>query len=334
MSTTTPTTTAVAASQGPTVIIVSAVFLGLNVFFIGLRAVVKATIAKNFGINDVAMMVAVLAAGSLFALLVEGVKNGVGNHTSLATIVEVSNALKFIFFLEIIYVILTTVMKASLAASLLQWAKKKSHIYLLYLAIFLDITICTVVVLYFLLECKPISFKWEFINPLKKGTCLPANGEILVGFALCSVTISIDMLFLFIPFFMLKGRGVNNRLKLYIYGIFGLGVLASIANFIRLAALVKLKSSADPLFDAAPVFLWSALEVSIGISVAGIIELRPLMRKYNVKGFEDSFEEIDEDMRPIRLQSMDKSTISFPIQQELEAGVTRGPSVRGGVPKY
>jgi hypothetical protein len=39
---------------------VSAIFLGLNVFFITLRAVVKARIAKNFGINDVAMMVAVV----------------------------------------------------------------------------------------------------------------------------------------------------------------------------------------------------------------------------------------------------------------------------------
>jgi hypothetical protein len=61
MATTTPTTTTtVAASQGPTVIIVSAVFLGLNVFFISLRAVVKAKIAHTFGINDVAMMVAVV----------------------------------------------------------------------------------------------------------------------------------------------------------------------------------------------------------------------------------------------------------------------------------
>lgn len=58
------------------------------------------------------------------------------------------------------------------------------------------------------------------------------------------------------------------------------------------------------------------------------------MRRLNVKGFEDSFDEIDEDMRPIRLQSMDKSTISFPIQQEQEVGVARGPSVKGGVPKY
>lgn len=80
-------------------------------------------------------------------------------------------------------------MKASLAASLLQWAKKKSHIYLLYLAIFLDVAICIFVVLYFLLECKPISHKWEFMSP---GSCLPSNGEILVGFALCSVTISVS----------------------------------------------------------------------------------------------------------------------------------------------
>lgn len=84
-------------------------------------------------------------------------------------------------------------MKASLAASLLQWAKKKSHIYLLYLAIFLDVAICLFVVLYFLLECKPISHKWDFMNPANKGTCLPSNGEILVGFALCSVTISVSV---------------------------------------------------------------------------------------------------------------------------------------------
>lgn len=84
-------------------------------------------------------------------------------------------------------------MKASLAASLLQWAKKKSHIYLLYLAIFLDVAICIFVVLYFLLECKPISHKWDFMNPSNKGTCLPSSGEILVGFALCSVTISVSV---------------------------------------------------------------------------------------------------------------------------------------------
>lgn len=138
-------------------------------------------------------------------------------------------------------------MKASLALTLLQWARKKVHIFLLYTAIAIDVVICLVVVFYFLLQCQPISYAWEFINPTKKGHCLPTSGQILVGFALSGTTVSLDMLFLFVPFFMLAGRGVNKRLKMYIFGVFGLGVAASFANFVRLATLVKLKNSTDPL---------------------------------------------------------------------------------------
>jgi hypothetical protein len=56
------------------------------------------------------------------------------------------------------------------------------------------------------------------------------------------------------------------------------------------------------------------------------------MKKFNVKGFEDSFDEIEEDMRPIRLQSMDKNSITWPVQREAELG--KGPSVRVGVPNF
>lgn len=52
------------------------------------------------------------------------------------------------------------------------------------------------------------------------------------------------------------------------------------------------------------------MEVSIGICVAGILELSPLMRKWGVKGFEDSFFQLDDDMVPIRLQDMNKSGIA------------------------
>ena len=45
-----------------------------------------------------------------------------------------------------------------------------------------------------------------------------------MGYALCIVTITLDMIFLFLPFFMMKGRGVNRVIKGVIFGIFGLGV--------------------------------------------------------------------------------------------------------------
>ncbi|CZR64569.1 uncharacterized protein PAC_14467 [Phialocephala subalpina] len=306
----------VAASQGPTTIAVSSVLLGLNAFFIGLRCYSRG-IAKRFNFNDVFMIIAVFIYGGLLALLILGVQNGIGSHTTSATLKGIGNSLKFIFFLEIIYVVLTSIMKASLAITLLQWAKVKWHIYMLQAAILIDAIICIVVVEYFLVQCAPISYTWELIDPTKKGVCLPATQEIAVGFALSGTTVSLDMIFLFAPFYMLRGRGVNKTLKMYIYGIFGLGVLASIANFIRLATLAKLKASTDPLFDAAPVFLWSAAEVSIGISVAGILELRPLMQRFQVKGFEAPFDQLADDRIPIRLQSMDKSTTGFSAREDI-----------------
>ena len=147
-------------------------------------------------------------------------------------------------------------MKASLAFTLLQWAQKKFHRWLLSIAIAIDTSICLATVLYFLLQCQPVSYAWRLIDPTVKGHCLPFSGQIIVGFALSGTTVSLDLLFLFTPFWMLAGREVNPRLKLFIYGIFGLGVIASIANFLRLGTLVVLKKSTDPLCKSLPLLLF------------------------------------------------------------------------------
>ncbi len=63
--------------------------------------------------------------------------------------------------------------------------------------------------------------------------------------------------------------------------------------------------------DAQPVFLWSAVEVSIGICIAGILEMSPLMQKWNVKGFEDYSPFVslgNDDTRPMNLQNMEFKT--------------------------
>lgn len=48
------------------------------------------------------------------------------------------------------------------------------------------------------------------------------------------------------------------------------------------------------------------------------------MRKYRVKGFEEAFDQIEEDRRPIRMQSMDKGMISFPMEREMRID---GPTI-------
>lgn len=181
------------------------------------------------------------------ALLILGVKNGIGGHITAASLKNIGESLKvsknkcsthfrerftdkktvvqYIWFLEVIYVILTSIMKASIATTLLQWAQKKVHIMLLWAAIVIDALICLVFVFYLIFQCKPVSYAWTFLDPKTKGHCAPFTGQLYMGYALCIVTITLDMLFLFVPFFMMAGRGIGSRLKLYIYGIFGLGVL-------------------------------------------------------------------------------------------------------------
>ncbi|CAG8974285.1 hypothetical protein HYALB_00010353 [Hymenoscyphus albidus] len=298
--------------NGPLLVWISSAFMVLNTVFIGLRIYTRAAISKNLNLNDYLIVLALLSYAALLALAILGAEGGLGGHLGAANPAKFRESLKYLFFLELIYVILTSAMKVSIALTFLEWTKNKFLRALLWVSIFLDFAISFAFILYLLLQCKPISYAWELTDPTKKGTCWPLDGQLYMGYALSFVTILLDSLFLIAPWFMLRNSRLNKTIKLYIYGIWGLAVLASVANVIRLAGLKTLKESKDPLFEAAPVFWWSAAEVSIGIIVAGILELGPLMRKMNVKGFEDytMFATLgDDDMQPINLKSMDKSQI-------------------------
>lgn len=65
--------------------------------------------------------------------------------------------------------------------------------------------------------------------------------------------------------------------------------------------------SGFPKDAAAPVFLWSGVEVSIGIMIAGAMECGPLMAAWGVKGFESfgstNNMEID-DVEPLKMETL------------------------------
>ena len=213
------------SGQGPLFIAVSCVFLGLNTLFIALRLYTRARISRALNYNDGFIVVALLAYASLVGLLILGAKDGIGGKLTSATPQNLGNSLKYIWFLEMIYVILTSFMKVSIAITFLEWTRARSLVWLLRLSIVLDFAISVAFAAYLLLQCQPVSYAWRLLDPTVKGKCLPFSGQLYMGYALSFVTISLDMLFLIAPFFMLKNRGVNKTRKIYIYVIIGLGVL-------------------------------------------------------------------------------------------------------------
>ncbi|KAK2036548.1 hypothetical protein LZ31DRAFT_615152 [Colletotrichum somersetense] len=274
------------SSAGVEMLTVGAVLLVLNTIAVGARLYTRTFLTKAFQINDALLVIALGAFGGLYGLLVMAVQGGIGGHILQATIPGIATSLKAIFFLEIIYVVLTSAMKGSIALTFIRLSRSRVLNIMFWVSIAMDVLISAAFIIYLLVQCKPIDHAWRMLEPTAKGKCLPLEGQLYMGYALCIVTAMLDVLLLVSPWIMMRGRGLNSRLKKYIYGIFGLGILATIANIIRLVALVKLAHSRDQLFDAAPVFTWSAIEVSIGIIIAGLIELGPLAAKYRLKGFE------------------------------------------------
>ncbi|KAL0936152.1 P-type ATPase [Colletotrichum truncatum] len=291
---------------GTELLVVGAILVVLNTIFVGLRIYTRIFITKSLRANDVLLLTALAAFGALYALIVVGVQGGIGGPLLQATIPGISTSLKVLFFLEIIYVVLTSAMKGSIALTFIHISRSRALTSLFWVSIGLDVMISLAFIIYLLVQCKPIDYAWRLLDATAKGKCLPLTGQLYMGYALSVVTAILDILLLVSPWLMMRGRGLNSRLKLYIYGIFGLGILATIANIIRVVALIKLKGSSDQLLDAAPVFTWSAVEVSIGIIIAGLIELGPLAAKYNVKGFESYA--VDDDKYPLT-KPIDESTI-------------------------
>ncbi|KAF6798824.1 hypothetical protein CSOJ01_12621 [Colletotrichum sojae] len=287
------------SSQGMILLAVGAILMVVNTFFVGLRLYTRMFVTKSVRFNDALLVVALIAYGALYGLIVMGVQGGIGGSILGTTINGISSILKALFFLEIIYVVLTSAMKGSIALTFIHLSRSKILNSLFWASIGLDFAISAAFIIYLLVQCQPIDFAWRMLEPAAKGKCLPLTGQLYMGYALSIVTAVLDILLMVSPWIMMRGRGLNPRLKMYIAGVFGLGILATIANIIRLVALVKLKGSSDQLADAAPVFTWSAVEVSIGIVIAGLIELGPLAAKYGVKGFE-SYAELDDQEVPMK----------------------------------
>jgi hypothetical protein len=214
-------------SKAPLIIAVAITFSVINTISIGVRTYSQ-IYTKKFNYNDVGMLLVLAIFGCLVAFLILGAGSGIGRHTKevLASgISHVSDSLKWIFFGEFFYVFLTTVMKASIATTFLQWASTKAQRWVLWGSIAVDFAIGGIVGVYTCLQCGPINYSWERFDSTAKGSCRDPKEIIKVGYALCVVTVTLDVLFLIMPFVMLRSHKPSPRVKMCIYGLVFIGVL-------------------------------------------------------------------------------------------------------------
>lgn len=72
---------------------------------------------------------------------------------------------------------------------------------------------------------------------------------------------------------------MDKRIKISVMGLLSLGVFASIAPLVRLSITVNLSSTVDFLYHAMDVAAWAQAELGMGVIVANLPALRPLLEK-------------------------------------------------------
>ncbi|TVY14212.1 L-fucose-proton symporter [Lachnellula arida] len=136
-----------------------------------------------------------------------------------------------------------------------------------------------------LFQCSPVRAAYD--PSMSQGQCLS-----IVTLYLCSAPVNIitDLAILVLPIPVLTGMRLPQRQKTILVLTFALGIFVSIVDVVRIyylqqassdqtATHEQLGTASDFPYNASTAFMWSAVEVNVGIICACIPTLKPLITR-------------------------------------------------------
>nr|OQO20771.1 hypothetical protein B0A51_11898 [Rachicladosporium sp. CCFEE 5018] len=281
--------------RGPAVLAVSSIILAVATLFVIFRMISRGAIVKRISPDDYLMLVAwLLTFGMTFAVC-WGTRYGLGRHEE-----DVPDAWQ------------STLKKADYAFSVLYnpaLMATKTSILMFYLTLsqtnrtFRWATIATLVVvnagglaLTFLniFQCRPVGA--VFATPL------PDNAKctdiVIIYLTSAPLNIITDLAILFLPMPILTGMRLPKKQKIILIITFSFGIFVAAVDVVRIAYLQEASqtrlaeiqsesggsgsSTQDTDFSwyASLSFMWSVLEVNVGVCCACVPALKPLVSRF------------------------------------------------------
>lgn len=122
--------------------------------------------------------------------------------------------------------------------------------------------------------CTPVAKQWD--PAITDGNCLTA-----VPFytSMASLTILFDVIIMILPFPVLITTQLPTKKKLILFGLFGLGTFITIIQIIRIQTIHALQN----YLDSSMLIMWSMVENNLGVTIASIPALSPLIRTWREK---------------------------------------------------
>ncbi|KAI1503581.1 hypothetical protein F5X99DRAFT_98625 [Biscogniauxia marginata] len=274
-------------SNGGGLVTAATMMLVLSWCSVFLRSYTRAFLTKCFQVDDWLMLTAQINFTVSCAFILRGVTYGVGRHNKSLSQDDEIEALMYQALATATYILNMLLIKLSIGIFLLRLAMERRYKYTIYISLGI-ITIWSLVLFFWnLFQCNPFAAQWDYTILQKDPSahCVSAEEIVNAAYALSVMTVLSDWLYALLPIPMIWNVKMTVQAKATVIAVLGLGIFASIATLIRLKFLSDLEDTSDILFKGTDAMIWTLIEPGIAISAASLVTIRPLLRKWKLKGF-------------------------------------------------
>ncbi|OCL09635.1 hypothetical protein AOQ84DRAFT_397291 [Glonium stellatum] len=266
-------------SRGPTLLIVELTILPVALICVALRLYVRYFMVRKTWWDDWLMVVAaIFGTGVTICVVLASQKYGWNIHVWDLTLVQMIQGRQVSIAGQTLFVFASGFEKLSILATYLRIAVSGTWFRRLTWA---SIVLVNLVMLVFTIvlwtQCNPASEYWNLFATDR--TC-EAEGPPLMGQA--SATVFTDLVVYILPMPTLYQLKLPQWNRIVLMAVFGLGGLVCVAGIMRTVWVHHVVySTYDITWEGFYLWIWTAVEVNLGVICGCIPALRPLLSHWN-----------------------------------------------------
>ncbi|KAF2399187.1 hypothetical protein EJ06DRAFT_75270 [Trichodelitschia bisporula] len=265
-------------TQGPTLVILNAVFLAIACLFVFLRIYTRLTITKWFGLDDILILAAFVFTFAMVVVVNIGALHwGWNRHIWDIPIAWTEGSLKLAYVSKILFMLagnctvlsLFTFYYRLIGESSMKWFR-----WVLHLALAFNITTFFVFLFLQIFICIPVHAAWTFPPPAD-AKCMNEGPVTMAGGA---VKTTVDFMVTTLPIPLVLRMKMAPSQRYAVAGLLALGYAVTAAGAIRTYYAWKVfYSTYDATWWQTPAFLACTIENDVAIICACVPALRPLL---------------------------------------------------------
>ncbi|KAL1305796.1 hypothetical protein AAFC00_003960 [Neodothiora populina] len=262
--------------------VVAATFVALSWVSVSLRVYVRAFMIHAFGPDDWIMLLTLglytgLCGCYIATALIEGseetreaVKLGI-----MAELPIMARLLRIIAPLMGLYLWVTIALKLSLAIFFLRVITQEWHRKVVYVTTILYTLYGLAFSFIAIFQCGNPN---DFLVSEMEGKCIKISALKPMNYASSSLNALTDWIYVFFPLAVVWKARMPLSSKLSVGFLLSMGAMGSISSLIRIAYIPGLAPGPHFFSNAIDIAVWSIIEPGLGICVASLATLRPLIR--------------------------------------------------------